>query len=104
MPEVFILDHLQPIESILLQDIFNFFTFILGSQFILPQRANNGREAFIQLKNRMRQGAPVPGTFHTRSPFLLPQRSDFVDCMCDIQYMYLLSLRHEVIIYLLSLI
>ena len=47
----FKLDHLQPIEPILYQKIFNFFTFILGGQFLLPQRANNGKEGFIQLQN-----------------------------------------------------
>ena len=34
---VFKLDHLQPIGPILLQKIFNFFTFILGGQFLLPK-------------------------------------------------------------------
>merc|ERR1711978_593562 len=33
-----------------------FFTFILGGQFLLPQRANNGKREFFQLQNRMRQG------------------------------------------------
>ena len=47
----FKLDHLQPFESILSHKIFNFFTFILGGQFLLPQRANNGKGGFIQLQN-----------------------------------------------------
>ena len=51
----FKLDHLQPLEPILYQKIFNFFTFILGGQFLLPQRANNGKGEFIQLQNWMRQ-------------------------------------------------
>ena len=42
MPGAFKLDHLQPIEAILFQKIFNFFSFILGGQFLLPQRTNNG--------------------------------------------------------------
>ena len=41
----------RPIEPILLQRIFNIFTFILGGQFLLPQRANNGKGGFIQLQN-----------------------------------------------------
>ena len=43
----FKLDHLYPIRPILLKQIFNFFTFILGSQFLLPQRANNGEEGIL---------------------------------------------------------
>ena len=38
----FKMDHLHPFRPILLKQIFNFFTFILGSHFLLPQRANNG--------------------------------------------------------------
>ena len=55
VPGPFKLDHLQLIEPILFQKIFNFFTFILGGQFLLPQRANNGKRGFIQLQNWMRQ-------------------------------------------------
>ena len=49
VPGPFKLDHLQPIKLILFQKIFNFFTFILGGQFLLPQRANNGKREFTQL-------------------------------------------------------
>ena len=55
VPGAFKLDHLQPLEPILSQKIFNFSTFILGGQFLLPQRANNGKREFIQLQNLMRQ-------------------------------------------------
>ena len=48
----FKLGHLQPI---LFWKIFNFFTFILGGQFLLPQRDNNGKREFIQLQNWMSQ-------------------------------------------------
>ena len=51
----FKLDHLQPFKPILFPKIFNFFTFILGSQFLLPQRANNGKGKFLQLPIWMRQ-------------------------------------------------
>ena len=54
MPGAFKLDHLQPFEPILTHKIFNFFTFILGGQFLLPQRANNWKREFIQLRNWMR--------------------------------------------------
>ena len=47
----FKLDHLQPFELTLSQKIFNFFTFILGGPFLLPQRANYGKGGFIQLLN-----------------------------------------------------
>ena len=39
----FKLDHLQPIKLILFPNFSIFFTFILGGQFLLPQRANNGK-------------------------------------------------------------
>ena len=58
VPGPFKLDHLQLIEPILFQKILNFFTFILGGQFLLPQRANNSKGGFIQLQNGMRQCAP----------------------------------------------
>ena len=46
VPGAFKLNHLQPIEPILFQNIFNFFTFILEGQFLLPQRANRGFSQF----------------------------------------------------------
>ena len=55
VPGAFKSDHLQPIKLILLQKIFNFFTFILGGQFLLPQRANMQKREFSKLKNWMRQ-------------------------------------------------
>ena len=42
MPRSFKLDHLQPIKPLFFPYFFNFFTFILGSHFLLPQRANYG--------------------------------------------------------------
>ena len=51
----FKLDHLLPFEPILSQKIFNFFSFILGGQFLLPQKANMEKREFIQLQNWMRQ-------------------------------------------------
>ena len=43
MPGAFKLDHLQPTEPLFLPNFHNFFTFILGGQFLLPQRANKGK-------------------------------------------------------------
>ena len=43
MPGAFKLDHLQAFEPILFQKILNFFTFILGGQFLLPQRLIIGK-------------------------------------------------------------
>ena len=51
----FKLDHLQPRQLLFLQESFMFFTFILGGQFLLPQRTNNGKVEFTQLQNLMRQ-------------------------------------------------
>ena len=55
VPGAFKLDHKQPFEPLLSQKISNFFTFILGGQFLLPQRANMEKREFIQLQNWMRQ-------------------------------------------------
>ena len=38
------LDHLQPFEPLLFLEFSNFFTFMLGGQFLLPQRADNGKK------------------------------------------------------------
>ena len=51
MPGAFKLDHLQPFKPILFWKIFNFFTFILGSPFLLPQRANNGKREILATSN-----------------------------------------------------
>ena len=59
MPGALKLVHIQPIEPILFQKIFNFFTFILGGLFLLPQRANNVfRSNFVLSKKLF-----VPQTF-----------------------------------------
>ena len=57
VPGAFKLNHLQSIEPILFPKIFNFFTFILGGQFLLPQRASNGKGEFFQPQNWIRQVA-----------------------------------------------
>ena len=55
MPVSFKLDHLQPIQLILFRNISIFFTFILGSHFLLPQRANNVKGDFTQFQIWIRQ-------------------------------------------------
>ena len=57
MPGAFKLDHLHPVEPILFSKFYNFFTFILGGQFLLPQRANNEKREFTQLQKWTRQRA-----------------------------------------------
>ena len=54
MPGAFKLYHLQPIKPLLFPNLCTFFTFILGGQFLLPQRANYQKSAFIQPQNWMR--------------------------------------------------
>ena len=49
------LDRLHSIKPLLFWKISNFFTFILGGQFLLPQRANNQKREFFQPQKRMRQ-------------------------------------------------
>ena len=55
VPGAFKLDHLYTIKPLLLWKFSIFFTFILGGQFLLPQRANNGEREFFQPQNWMRQ-------------------------------------------------
>ena len=55
VPGAFKLDHLQPFKPILFPKFFNFFTFILGSPFLLPQRANCEKGEFFQLPICTRQ-------------------------------------------------
>ena len=43
MPGAFKLEHLHPIKPTWFWKISIFFTFILGCQFLLPQRPNNGK-------------------------------------------------------------
>ena len=50
MPGAFKLDQLQPVESLLLTKFSNFFTFIMGVQFLLPQRAKNKKRELTQLQ------------------------------------------------------
>ena len=49
VPGAFKLDHLQPIKPLLFPNFYIFSTFILGGQFLLPQRANNEKRKFTQL-------------------------------------------------------
>ena len=55
VPGAFNLDHLHTFKPILFWKFFICFTFILGGQFLLPQRANNGKREFIQPQKWMTQ-------------------------------------------------
>ena len=55
VPWAFKLDHLQPFAPIIFFKFYNFFTFIVGGQFLLPQRANTKKGKFSQLKKWTRQ-------------------------------------------------
>ena len=55
VPGAFKLDHLHPFKPLLFWKFSKFFTFILGGQFLLPQRANNGKRGILQLQKRMTQ-------------------------------------------------
>ena len=57
MPGAFKLDHLHSIKPFLFRKFSHFFTFILGGQFLLPQRANNVKRKFIQPQMWMRKRA-----------------------------------------------
>ena len=56
VPWTFNLAHLHPFKPLLFPKFSNFFTFILGGQFLFPQRANNEKREFTWLKNWIRQG------------------------------------------------
>ena len=55
MPGAFKLEHLHSFKPFLFGKFFNFFTFILESQFLLPQRANNDKREIFQPKKWMTQ-------------------------------------------------
>ena len=89
VPGAFKLDHLQPFEPILSKRIFNFFTFILGGQFLLPQKANNQKREFFQPQigafqlDHLQPFEPILSqkifnffTFILGGQFLLPQRDN----------------------------
>ena len=98
MPGAFKLYHLQPVKPILFWKFSNFYTFILGSPFLLPRRANYEKGEFSQLQNWMvervfcawgiqtRPFAPCQANFifqilqlfhfHTGGQFLLPQKAN----------------------------
>ena len=63
VPGSFKLDHLQPIKPLLFPNFYNFFTFILGGQFLLPQKANIGKRQFPNSKTEWDRGFPAPGAF-----------------------------------------
>ena len=51
----FKLDHLHPVKPLLLPQYSYFFTFLLGGQFLLPQRANTEKRELFQLQKWTRQ-------------------------------------------------
>ena len=59
----FKLDHLQPIKTILCKNFSNFSTLILGGQFLLPQRTNNGKGNSLNSKSEWDSGFSVPWAF-----------------------------------------
>ena len=56
VPGVFKLDHLQPFKHIFFKQFSEIFTFILGGQFLLPQKPNSEKREISQLQKEMRQG------------------------------------------------
>ena len=71
MPGAIILDHLQPVELFSIWICSWFSTFILGSQFLLPQRAKNGKVEFSKLQKWMRQRGSCAWEIQT-GPFEAP--------------------------------
>ena len=71
VPGAFKLKHLHPVEPLFLRKFSFFFTFILGGQFLLPLRANNGKVGFSQLEKWMRQRLSCAWEVQTR-PFAAP--------------------------------
>ena len=58
VPGAFKLDHLQSFKSLLFWKFSNFFTFILGGQFLLPQRTNNCKRGIFKPRKWVRQYLP----------------------------------------------
>ena len=56
VPGAFKLDHWHPSKPLLIWHFSKLFTFILGGQFLLPQRANSEKGEFCQFQKWMRQG------------------------------------------------
>ena len=52
MTGTFKLDHLHSIKPLLFHNFCNFYTFILGSHFLLPQRDNNGKNPTSKLNEK----------------------------------------------------
>ena len=96
VPGAFKLDHLQPIKPILFPKCYNFFTFMLGGQFLLPQRGEGWKRENgflttwvwhrslsawgIQKLDHLKQSKPILFTkfynfftFMLGGQFLLPQ-------------------------------
>ena len=75
MPGAFKLDHLQHIKPIFFQKIFNFSTFILGGQFLLPHRDINGKvllfvASSLRVSLRASRRKPYRVVRSSISPFL----------------------------------
>ena len=63
VPGVFILGHLQQVEPLLFWNFSNFFTFILGGQFLLPQRANSEKREKSNSRTVWDRAVWVSGVF-----------------------------------------
>ena len=63
VPGAFKLDHLQPVKPILFSKFYNFFTFILGGQFLLPRGLIMGKGNSPNSRNGLDRGFSVPGSF-----------------------------------------
>ena len=63
VPGAFKLDHLQPFKPILFWQFSMCFIFILGGQFLSPQRANSEKREKPNSRNEWNRGVSVPGAF-----------------------------------------
>ena len=73
MPGAFKLDHLQPFKPILFRNFSNFFTFMLGSPFLLPQRVNNGTISHPRPRDTGKYAAQGPNIMSPEGPMMLPE-------------------------------
>ena len=86
VPGAFKLDHLHPFKPLLFWKISIFFTFMLGGQFLLPQRANKGKGNLSNPKSEWDRGFSVLGAFklghlHPFKPILFWTFSTFFTFM-----------------------
>merc|ERR1711950_38121 len=101
VPWAFTLGHLQPAKPILFSKFYNFFTFILGGQFLLPQGLIMGKGNSPNSRNGLDRGVSVPGAFkldhlQPAKPILFSKFYSFFTFILEANSYYPIG-RHELL-------